>query len=787
VAAALVGTLIASLRADGLTTLAVAAGNAAVVAAALRLNHRPLPPPPASLDERLAALVEHSAEVVVLIDRHGRTVYVSPSVEHRFGWSADDFGAFRADEMIHSHDYAKVLGALGEVEAEPHLQRLVEARIRGRLDWHWCEVGVRNELADPAIGGYLVTLRDITAQRHRADVLAARATQQGAIAHLSRRALEGADPSELAREATEAVVAGLGVQRSALFRAMRGHDQLLLAAVSGHDTDGEPSTVPLDRSTLVWSAMLHPATQCATPDGRVEPVGDAELVGTGLAIVVAGKSRRYGVLTARAPMARTFSVDDVNFLKAVANALALAIERRGAEEEAHHRALQDPLTALPNRMMFLDRLDRALSDGKLSGRMTAVFFVDLDRFKVVNDTLGHSAGDAMLIGVANALRDTVRPGDLVARFGGDEFTVLCEHLTELSQARRIAERIAEALREPVPFGEHELTVTASIGFVLSDPAAGADQADALIHRADTAMYQAKESGRNQIIHDEMVSATAVLPRIRTAEALHKAVESEQLFLEYQAIVELASQRSTSAEALVRWRHPERGIVPPSELIPTSEDAGMIEEVGGWVIAAAAAQTLRWRQAGQAAVTTINVSPRQLLRADFTDTVHAILEHTGCRPDWLCLEVPESCMVTDLPGTAAGVEGLRRLGVRVAIDDFGSGYSSLTYLRRLAVDVVKVDRALLRGGISDAADRAVLGAIVEVARALRLQTVAVGVETPEELALARHLGFSHAQGYLFSRPAPASPDGPAGPGAGEAVRAAVPAATPAVAPPPLRRS
>jgi diguanylate cyclase (GGDEF)-like protein/PAS domain S-box-containing protein len=795
VGAALIGTLVASVRADGVTTLTVAAANAVVLAATMLLTTRRHDArPAASLDDRLSALVEHSAEVVMVIDPRGRNLYVSPSVERCLGWSPGEFAAFRADEMIHSNDYARALDAIAEIHDEPHGHRSVEVRIRSRRDWRWAEVGIRNETADAVIGGFIVTMRDITTRRQHAEVLAARATQQGAIAHLSRRALEGADPSELAREATEAVVAGLGVQRSALFRAMRGHDQLLLAAVGGSDTDGEPSTVPLDRSTLVWSAMLHPAARCVVSDGRVVPFGTDALVGTGLAILVAGKSRRYGVLTARSPMPRTFTPDDVNFLHAVANALALAIERRGAEEEAHHRALQDPLTALPNRVMFLDRLDRALGDGKLSGRYTAVFFVDLDKFKVVNDTLGHSAGDAMLIGVANALRDTLRPGDLVARFGGDEFTVLCEHLTELSQAQRIAERIAESLRTPVPFGDHQLTITASIGFVLSDPTAGADQADALIKRADTAMYQAKESGRNQIIHDEVTASTLALPQLRTADDLHHAVESEQLFLEYQPIIDLVTHRADSAEALVRWRHPDRGVVPPSELIPTSEDTGMIEEVGGWVIAAAAAQTLRWRQAGHAIVTSINVSPRQLLRVDFVDSLAAILRHTGCHPQWLCLEIPEAAMVSDLPGTAAGIEGIRRLGVRAAIDDFGTGYSSLTYLRRLAVDVLKVERGMLHSAMVDADDRHVLAAIVGLARSLRLDTVAVGVETHEELALARQLGFSHAQGYLFSRPTPAAADGlhlmPAAPTSVEPVVAAalptaVAAAIPAAPPRPLR--
>ena len=428
-------------------------------------------------------------------------------------------------------------------------------------------------------------------------------------------------------------------------------------------------------------------------------------------------------------------------------------ERKLAQAELAHQALHDALTGLPNRLLLTDRLEQVLARSLRSGAGVAVLFVDLDRFKLVNDSRGHAAGDELLVTVADRLRRVVRATDTVARFGGDEFVVVCEDQMASQQASLVAERITEVLREPVLVEGQEIFLSASIGIALSD---GTASPDGLLRDADAAMYRAKEQGRARSEFFDATMRTAAVVRLETQSALHRAVERDELRLHYQPVVELSSGSLAGVEALLRWEHPQHGLIQPASFIPLAEETGLIVPIGRWTIERAVAQLARWQktQTGQPLTINVNLSARQLRQADLAASVAEIIDAHGIDPAALCLELTESTFMEDVGGHRATLSALQALGVRLAIDDFGTGYSSLTYLRRLPVDVLKIDQVFVRGLGRDRSDTAIVESVIGLAHALGLVVVAEGVETGEQAAHLRALGCDLAQGYHFARPQPA---------------------------------
>ncbi len=423
------------------------------------------------------------------------------------------------------------------------------------------------------------------------------------------------------------------------------------------------------------------------------------------------------------------------------------------QTELAHQALHDALTGLPNRALVAERLKQSLARSALTGSEVAVLFVDLDRFKFINDSRGHAAGDELLVTVAERLRRVVRSSDVVARFGGDEFVVVCEDQAASFEASLVAGRITDALREPVIVAGQEIFLSASVGIAVAD---GAGSPENLLRDADAAMYRAKEKGRARCEFFDATMRTEAIEHLETQSALHRAIERDELRVVYQPVVDLGSGAVTGVEALVRWEHPQHGLIQPASFVPLAEETGLIVPIGAWMLEQSSAQLARWRARswGRTLTLNVNLSARQLRQPDLIPTLMSALLETGTEPEAVCLELTETTFMEDAGIHRETLAGIRELGVGLAIDDFGTGYSSLTYLKRLPVSVVKIDQAFVRGLGQDAADTAIVKSVIDLAHALGLVVVAEGVETAEQVTHLRSLGCDQAQGYFFARPQPA---------------------------------
>jgi diguanylate cyclase (GGDEF)-like protein len=423
-------------------------------------------------------------------------------------------------------------------------------------------------------------------------------------------------------------------------------------------------------------------------------------------------------------------------------------ERRLVEEQLLHQARHDELTRLPNRSAFIEQLDGALVETRDSDELLAVLFLDVDRFKLVNDSLGHDVGDRLLVDVAERLRGCLRPGDVVARFGGDEFTLMLGGLVHANDAVAIAERITETLRQPITVGGRELFVSASIGIAVSHT--GHDGASDLLRQADLAMYLAKERGRARWEFFDAQSAPHVVERLELEGDLWRALDNEELVLRYQPEVELATGRVRTAEALVRWEHPTRGLLAPDAFVPFAEESSLIVAIDRYVLRHACERVAQWQSVtGERFVVSVNLSPRFMRQADVVSDITNIIRGTGVDPRCVQLEITERTALTDVETTVARLHELRGIGIRVAIDDFGTGYSSLGYLKRLPVDVVKLDRSFVESMDTQASDVAIVQAVITMGHALGMKVTAEGVERPEQAARLRALGCDTAMGWLWS--------------------------------------
>jgi diguanylate cyclase (GGDEF)-like protein/PAS domain S-box-containing protein len=508
-------------------------------------------------------------------------------------------------------------------------------------------------------------------------------------------------------------------------------------------------------------AGLHAWPSPADLEGRswrelFEPEEADRLQRDGLAAARAGRFWR-GEATGRRHDGLTFP-EEVLFAPLAGGRVALVArdltEGKQVEEQMKELVYRDPLTGLPNRRLFEDRLAIALAQAHRYRHRLAVIFVDLDRFKQINDTLGHAAGDELLRGVAQRLTSCVREGDTVARLAGDEFTLLLPGIHYAEDVATISRKLTDALRQPFPIDGHDVRVTSSGGVALY-PEDGENE-EMLLRSADTAMYRAKERGRDNFQLFSPAMAEKALERRTLEEGLRRALENREMTVHYQPCLQLATGRVVGVEALLRWQRPELGLVMPKDFIALADFTGVLLSVGPWVLETACRQGREWQRRGSRKLRMmVNMSAYELQQPDLVATVEKALAASGLEPNTLHLEIPEGYAMQNIDRAIGALRALRDLGVHLAIDGFGAGFSSLAHLRRLPVDALKIDLSFVRGATTDPDDASVVTAVIAVAHSLGLRVVAQGVETEAQVTLLRSLGCDEVQGFLWSPPLPAA--------------------------------
>jgi len=703
------------------------------------------------------AVFTNAREAMLIIGDGRRLVDANPAAVEMFAVPRDELVELRVEDLMPeelradaSHVWERLLyagGRRGEVELLRPNGTLVATEYTAAADF--------------VPGRHIVVLRDIHTRRAAEAEAKRHAAQQEAIAKFGERALREENIDLLLDAVVARVAATLDVEIASVLELRAAERTFVVRAETGlrqartgvrvphgpQDSSQASYTVRQDRPVLVDSYEQETRFD-------LDPVYSECGVHSTISVEIRGSQHPFGVLVTASTTPGAFKAEDASFLAAIANILADALQRARNEEEMRELALHDSLTGLPNRTLFFDRLTLALARTSRLGTRLAVLFLDVDHFKSYNDTLGHRVADRLLTQIGARIERTMRATDTVARFGGDEFVVLCEDLVD-DEAEALTTRLLSAFQDPFSFDDQQHELRASIGVALSD--AHNLDGETLLRDADIAMYSSKESGRATwtLATEEM--RVAVVDRFETRDALQRAIETDQLVLHYQPIVALDGGELCAFEALVRWRDPDGGMILPGQFIPLAEESGLILRLGEWVLRAACRQAARWgEQFPDRAPLPIhvNLSARQVAQPDLPALVRDVFNETGVPPRDIVLEITESALIDALGGPMATLAELKSMGVGVVLDDFGTGYSSLSYLERFPIDVLKIDRAFVSQLEGSTVSAPIVTAIVGMARALAVGTVAEGVETAEQTAAVAVLGCERAQGYFFARPASA---------------------------------
>ena len=665
-------------------------------------------------ERRLRSLVESAHDLLLIADAQGRPLYISPSVRRIVGPHPERILGNLSAEIHHPDDVERRAAAFRKVVREGGRTE-VEFRVRSTDgSWHWLEVTMTNLLHDPDVEGVVLAGRDVTERKLAEEAVRVNEERWRALLRNS----------------------------SDVINVLGADGRLTYVSSSAEHFLGYTADELLDREAL---DIVHPddlegaQTILAGLLDTELPVGPVEI-----------RVRRADGTYVWVEAFATNKFDDPAVGGIIINARDIT-ERRAAQEILRHQARTDGLTGLGNRFMLLDELAAALERSERSGQLTGVFFLDLDHFKLVNDSLGHAAGDALLIAVAERLRRLL-PAGTVARLGGDEFVLCCENLQTYDSAAELADRIADVLAEPLVLDGGDICVTASVGITCACDRNRTPEE--LLRDADVAMYRAKARGRARFEFFLATMRTEAKHRLAQQLDMRRALDAGQFRMDYQPVIRLADGSLTGAEALVRWAHPRRGLVLPGEFIPAAEETGLIEPLGTWVLAQSIAEAAAWTRGSSKTVrVSVNLSARQITGGHVPKLVNAALDINGLDPGMVCLEITESLLVDETDEVGRVLRELADIGVRIAIDDFGTGYSSLAYLKKFPVDVVKIDQSFISGMERDGHSRAIVEAVVRLAQGLGLHTVAEGVETEGQLRALRDLGCEFAQGFYIGRPVP----------------------------------
>jgi diguanylate cyclase (GGDEF)-like protein/PAS domain S-box-containing protein len=701
---------------------------------------------------RWRRLMQAITDTVTIVDPDGRVLETTVESSPVLGFGRDDLVGHAGFELIHPDDLERAHDTLNDLLSEPDRQGRTVLRTRHRdghyevIEYHGVNLG-----HDPLINGLVITSRNVTAQHRVALATRAEAAVLGLIANDEPLTVTLAEVAALVEHATDdascaALVLDQRRRRLQLTASgsVPGHLAQLLARGRSFDVSG--GALPLAEPQTI---LDDPA------GGRLHDLWDS-LRGEGIRALwtVPVQPRRaaapLGLLAVLTPVRRGPTDDERRILTNAARLAAIAIERDRNHRALRFQAAHHHLSGLPNRTTTVAALERARTETQRAGHPLAVLLIDLDRFKVVNDSLGHAVGDHLLRRFGGRLRDVAGPENVVGHVGADEFVVLC-HFEDPAEVHQLADRLHLALSEPFGFDGHEVFLSASIGAAFS--ADGAQSADLLIEQADTAMFRAKARGRArmEVFSDEL--RVPSLRRLRTEQGLRRALERDELELAFLPEIDIASGRIVQVEALLRWIHPERGELHPDAFLDQAESSGLILPVGYWVLDEALRSAKRWAVEGIAdgLGISINLSARQFADPSLVTRVARALAEHAWPPDRLTIELTESTLIDDAQIAGPTLAALRGLGVQLALDDFGTGYGSLSYLHRFPLDVVKIDHTFVQLLDGDGAGSPVVDAIVRVAHDLGLQASAEGVETVEQLAGVRAVGADRAQGFLMSTP------------------------------------
>lgn len=659
-----------------------------------------------------AVLAQDTSDIVAVAGADSGLSWVSPAVESVLGLRVDQLIGNCAVDLVHPDDVAGMVERFLAIADDPSATPTVDLRLRradGTFRWFTCTLS--NKVDDPEVRGIVMSMHDIDAYRRSEEALRVTESRMSGI-------LATADDAIVTSEEDGTVLA-FNQAAERIFRLSA--DEI----IGSRYTD----LLPQAGEYRMWARKSYEAAH------------------TGEAIEIRTMRADGEEFEARISLSVT-EVDGRRLTTAIVRDIT---NEKEAERALEQRGLYDELTGLATRKLLIDRIDEAIRRARRRGTVVGVLLLDLDRFKNLNDSLGHDRGDALLVEVAARLRAGAGDGITVARLGGDEFVVVCDEVRDIDEISDRASRVDEALRAPFVIDGDEVMFTASIGIAVWN--GGSERADDLVRHADAAMYRAKDRGRGRIeLFDEKMQ-TLVAARLDLESSLRRAIERNELVAYYQPIVAFTSGRPTHLEALVRWQRPDSQIVPPDQFIGIAEETGLIHAIGAWMLQRAALDCAEWQRVAPGVGVSVNVSPRQFDSPSIVDTVADVLRTSGLAPELLALEITESVLVDDADEAVALLERLKGLGVRIALDDFGTGYSSLTYLHRLPIDELKIDRSFVGVLEDESADLNLLQMMIQLGRAFDLNVVAEGIDTDRKLRRIQRLGCHLGQGFLFARPAP----------------------------------